>query len=436
MIIIHKVYKKSILGILIFALGCSLAACGQTVQSAQTSTTEVLEIPTPTPTPAANKNNALIKDRSKIEHEYVHTEDGYYSLADEGIVTSVKSQLSGTCWVTAAATSFESSYKIENGEDIVVEPLDILNLVLCDEDSEGYIANEGTDVNDIGGSSWQIIETLSNGFGDYILSEAKNYLDENQDTVKQGIKENGAITIAVNDTKYYRYDGYKTLNASKEDGADHAVTIIGWDDNFPKEYFKKEASKNGAWLAQNTRGDTWGEQGRFWISYDTPFEEMIGFKLSDEYEGVLAYDGGCENDIITGTTTTVANVFHNKCTLKAVGTYASEQRQKIRIDIYDDKFQTLLYSQEVFHELKGYYVNKLDKELEVDDFAIVVTYEGKAPVEGFIDDMKGVSYVVDIGEGESFVKIDGEWMDLSDEVTAAKLGIDFHPGNCCIKAIY
>lgn len=385
---------------------------------------------------AANSNNSMIKDRSKVEHDYVHGDDGYFSLADEGIVTSVKSQLSGTCWVTAAATSLESSYKISYGEDIVVDPIDILKPVLCDEKTEGYLANEGTDVYDIGGTSWQITETLSNGFGDYILVESQDYLDTDIDTIKEGIINEGAITIGVNDTGYYRYDGYKTLIASKEDGADHSVTLIGFDDNFPKEYFKHEASQNGAWLAQNTRGEFWGTNGRFWISYDTPFEEIILLKMSDEYDGVLAYDGGCENTIKVGEKTTTANVFHNKCTLKGVGTYITKPGQKIKIDIYDDSFQKLLYSQEACYDLKGYYVTQLDEELEVDDFAITVTYDGEAPVEAINPELFGISYLVDISAGESFVNIDDMWIDMSEDDIENKLGIDFRPNNCCIKAIY
>ena len=34
--------------------------------------------------------------------------------------------------------------------------------------------------------------------------------------------------------------------------ANHEVSIIGWDDNFPKEKFLMNASGNGAWIIKNS----------------------------------------------------------------------------------------------------------------------------------------------------------------------------------------
>lgn len=441
--VITSKYTLLIIAIATIFTGCTAkptdAVINQDIVTSKATTIESADNDSNIDTiPADNsisQSNA-IKDRTKVEHKYLHGDEGYYSLIDDGTITSVKTQLSGTCWVTAAATSIESSYKKSYSKEIEVDYLDILDLVLCNKDAEGYLAKEGTDVYDIGGTSLMITETLSNGFGDYILTESQDYLDCDVDRIKEGIMTEGAITAAVNDSKYWRYDGYKTLIASQNDDIDHDVTLIGWDDNFPKEYFKPEATQNGAWLAQNTRGEYWGENGRYWISYDTPFDELILLKISDEYEGVLSYDGGFEGILNTGQITTCANVFHNKCTLKAVGTYITAPNQTIIINIYDDSFENVLYTQTAKYKLPGYYVIKLDKELSIQDYAIAISYEGDAPMEGSDPDLQGISYIVASNEGESFVLIDDKWLDLTFDDTIAKLGIDYEPNNCCIKAIY
>ena len=46
-----------------------------------------------------------------------------------------------------------------------------------------------------------------------------------------------------------------TINYTGDEYADHAVTIIGWDDNYPKENFNNVPKGNGAWIVKNS----WGE---------------------------------------------------------------------------------------------------------------------------------------------------------------------------------
>ena len=48
----------------------------------------------------------------------------------------------------------------------------------------------------------------------------------------------------------------------------HDVVIVGWDDNYPKENFKAEVSRNGAFLCENSWGTQFGEDGFFYVSYE------------------------------------------------------------------------------------------------------------------------------------------------------------------------
>lgn len=54
--------------------------------------------------------------------------------------------------------------------------------------------------------------------------------------------------------------------------SNHAVIIVGWNDNYPKSKLKNNAgktpSKNGAWLIRNSWGDYNSLGGYFWLSYE------------------------------------------------------------------------------------------------------------------------------------------------------------------------
>lgn len=51
---------------------------------------------------------------------------------------------------------------------------------------------------------------------------------------------------------------------------DHAICIVGWDDDFPRSYFPvgNQPTSDGAWLIRNSWSTAWGEEGYFWISYE------------------------------------------------------------------------------------------------------------------------------------------------------------------------
>ena len=94
--------------------------------------------------------------------------------------------------------------------------------------------------------------------------------------VKTHIMNNGGVYCSVRTNskfadganKHYNQFDDGTIDGSECGG--HALTIIGWDDNYSKDNFYGafKPKKNGAWLAVNSYGENWGYNGTLWVSYE------------------------------------------------------------------------------------------------------------------------------------------------------------------------
>lgn len=371
---------------------------------------------------------------------YTHGEDGYFNLIDEGIEFDMETQSGGTCWLYAAAASMESAYSKKYEQPIDIVPLEMLDIIYSDDKTEGFFVKDGIDKLELGGWTWIITETLSNGFNGCYIDEALIAADNTQESIKAHIRSYGAVCVGVPDTmdsKKRTIQNYRTLNhvTDKDEDYDHQVTVIGWDDNFPKEFFNDEASQNGAWIAYNS---LLGGTGYYYISYDTTLRDPIVLSVSDKYSDIASYDYGNEGDaaIKTGVETVTANKFSKSGKLAAVGTYSVVENQNITIEIYDSSLNQVLCSQDAVLGSKGYHTVELETPLDVSDFAIAIHYSEAAPVEGETWENDCMTYKMTSESEQSFILIDNKWCDLADNSTISALNLDFTPNNCCIKALY
>ncbi len=124
---------------------------------------------------------------------------------------------------------------------------------------------------------------------------------EDSTTVKSYIQKYGGVLATLEgDVQWSDYKG-GIYHKEKYTGNLHAVTIIGWDDNYSKDNFVYEKPENdGAWLILNTWGTSWGNNGTGWVSYEDSYNllggtefigsitladgEVIETKLEDEKE--------------------------------------------------------------------------------------------------------------------------------------------------------
>lgn len=111
------------------------------------------------------------------------------------------------------------------------------------------------------------------------------YTDEElelfRNKVKKHIMENGSIYACIFSENIKMINGYSTLY-NKASFIDHAISIIGWDDNFPKENFKDEngnmPNNNGAYIIINS----WGSSNEIiYVSYED-------FNIEEQMSGVVS----------------------------------------------------------------------------------------------------------------------------------------------------
>ena len=439
-----------------------LTACGAPVEAPPAETdadTIMTETTALSGTTAQTETSVLVTEQTEetteatateatqtepVEYDYVHGDEGYFCLLENGVEFEFIRQLSGTCWICAASCAMSTNYSMDSGKSIVFDQKELVDIIYDDDKEEGIFLKEGIDKDMFGGFARIVINELSRGFGDGLVLDDAIVADGwSPDEIKEGIKKYGALYIGIPDTDRtkMRYFGkYFTMNFpdAKEEDFDHSIAVLGWDDNFPKEYFKEQASQDGAWITYNSNFP----KDYYYVSYDTPFEKLYDpptfLSVSDKYTKILSYDCGMglTDPVITGDVTTTANVFKGEGTLSAVGTFSCADDEDITIKLLTPDLSECLYSEDHHIDYMGYHVIEFTEPQAVDEYAISISYKRGAPVEGDHSEIEDGMLIFDpvCESGRSFILIDGEWHDMSEEATAKLCG--FVTNNACIKALY
>ena len=333
--------------------------------------------------------NEIILNKQKINGS---ASDAYFNLKDLGLVTPVRNQGSmGSCWAFGAAGAFESAFLIATNISLDISENNIQDLGL-------RYSVYGRPTNTESGSfttstsyflSWLgAIDIAYDEYDELGKISAVNYspdayrvveaifLDVNDKAaVKKALTTYGAVNLFIygansNDKQYYNPKTSAVYYYGNESG-NHYVTLVGWDDNFSKDNFVKQAPGNGAWICKNSWGTDWGDEGYFYISY---YDKSLinGTAVTFSFDNNIYYEKLYQNEL-TGVNSfeskynTYSQIFISEGgdIIAAVGSYFEEDNAPYTISIYVNNYLTYKQSGNVAHA--GYNTIKLDKYILVDN---------------------------------------------------------------------
>lgn len=276
-----------------------------------------------------------------------------YDLRALGRVTPARPVIScGTCWTTATMGSLESFFEPTETWDFSENHMQLFSNGAC-----GGGANEQWATAYLAGWAGPVGETAFNssnpGSNPAVLKHVQNVYflppkipggsPTHDDTdwmnwIKYSIMHFGGVYASISWRGTITNTYYETV-----DNTSHAVTLVGWDDNFDKSKFisnydGSSPPANGAFIAKNNFGPDWGEKGFFYISY---YDHTVGTNCAVfTGEPVTNYNRIYQHDpfglVGIRSVSAAANVFTaaGGDDLAAVGFYCVAAPASYKIKIY------------------------------------------------------------------------------------------------------
>jgi len=307
--------------------------------------------------------------------------------AGASIISPVKDQgAAGTCWAQAATAAAETAYLRKNA----VTDVDFADGHLAffgnrtknpDPTDPAYMDGyNAADPYNYGGNNYMSGSAFGRWSGPefeeyapdpdwdgpyhgYAYNQTNRFVSESHITtnvhldghnianMKAHLQAYGCLAITYYSVKTaYRFGDITTHYQTDFPQLNHAVLIVGWDDNIPQSAFVKNPPGPGAWLVKNSWGTDWGDAGYFWLSYyDVSLNHawVMDFEDKSIVDNNYTYDPswgectmvlGLNGAMAYNNTVTTANVFYAKGNelLKQVGIYTLNSRSSCTVKVYVD----------------------------------------------------------------------------------------------------
>ena len=399
------------------------------------------------------------------DFDFNGTIPSYYDLRDYNLVTPVKNQGDGgNCWAFSSLATLESCILKASavGYDLSEENMKNLLAYYSDdgwnmqtntggyeEMSIGYLTSWLGCINE-SQDKYNAVDVLSPVLNSSIHVQNVLYLNRlnftDNDAIKEAILKYGAVSSGIyyissylNGFSYY-YDG--------TNGNNHAVCIVGWDDNYSKDNFKKTPQGDGAWICKNSWGSGWGNNGYFYVSYYDVGCAKCGAYAKSTYTFILndtvRYDKNYQYDIIGITDYFITgknniwyeNIFNATSDelLVAFSTYFNTTTDW-QAQIYVNNNLRLTQNGS---SVAGYFTINLDEFIPLktnDVFKIILNIQTNKYASFPVSEKARANRVLYM-PGVSYFSYDGvEWFDLYDYTSEfPEYGHHYNSQVACIKA--
>ena len=331
-----------------------------------------------------------------------------YDLRNTNRISPVKTQPGGGCWASAAMGSVESVWRTFGYGDF---ELSIINLKL----QNGFVPERSTNGNHYMATSYfsrrsgpllKNPETDSLYFDNPVtpayITDAR-YLPDDQGLIKQTIMDYGAVYSMMYYKKNYLDTLLNTYIYSEGEKINHAVNLIGWNDTM------QTSTGRGVWIAQNSLGPSFGDNGFFYISYEDdnilhrnaiwpgwiPYESNSRIYYYDTLGSFESY--GFLDSICCGLVkyTAESNLY-----IKKAGSFVNHPNTLIYTEIFSEFNDStkvlsgkLAEIEEHYCKYAGYYTFDLDDSVYVkkgNNFYVLMRYISPAdtlpmPIETYIN---------------------------------------------------
>jgi len=395
---------------------------------------------------------------------YIGSIPSSYDLRDYGLVSSVKDQgTDGNCWAFAGIAALESCILKATGVEYDFSEENMKNLMAYFSDyGRNLMTNKGGYNNMVPSyfASWMgpvnesddkyIIDSLLSPLMDSVMHVQNivylprlSYTDN--DAIKYAILNYGGVFTGIYYSGLYiRSNSYYCRSTTN---LNHAIVIVGWDDNYSKSNFKTSPPGDGAWICKNSWGSNWGDNGYFYVSYYDDGCAKIGqndasftFILNDtvKYDKIYQYDvSGITDYFLTNQSTIWYQNNFNATSdeiLAAFSTYFDIE-SNYTVEIYVNNELKLTQNGS---SLPGYFTIDFDEFIPVyknDLFKIIIKLSTSS--EAWIPISEKVSLTrTHYKPNTSFISYNGvDWIDFYDyEVNMSERGHFYNSQVACIKA--
>lgn len=382
-----------------------------------------------------------------------------YDLRSRYRISAIRNQgRYGTCWAFGALTAMESALLPEDSYEFSVDHMSMSNSFHMTQYDGGeytmgmaYLA------------AWQgpVFEkddpygdgkTNSNLVAEKHVQEMRIIASKDIAAIKEAVFKYGGVQTSLysslrnaNSTSAHynkATNSYCYIGTSKPN---HEVVIIGWDDNYAKENFSVPLEGDGAFICQNSWGESFGDNGVFYVSYyDTNIgtHNVVYTRIDDveNYDNIYQSDlcgwvgkMGYEKESMYG-----ANVFTAKKDEEVVAAafYATAPDTEYKVYVVsqfeDEKsFEDRVLVAEGVVEDAGYYTIDFETDIPVakgDKYAVVVyVYTPGATHPMAIEYDSGDRFLDNIilDDGEGYISYTGnQFINVKDKQDC----------NLCIKA--